>query len=281
REAAFLINNWVLLFSALLVLFGTMFPTLSEAVTGERLTVAGPFFNKWMTPVGLFLLFLTGVGPLLAWRKTTVRNFIDQFLWPTISAVVTAAAMFALRIPFWASGLCFVLCAFVTATIVQEFVRGGRIRRKNTGTDMLTAIIGLVGRNKRRYGGYIVHLGIVLIFLGFAGNGAKKDEQVTLKPGAEAKIGRYTIRNNGIKVSDDGQKQMTTAYLSVFVDGKQIDQLYPAKWAYRRHEQEPTTEVAIRRTVAEDLYAVLGGFDLADQSATLQLVVNPLVDWIW
>src|SRR5581483_11853604 len=258
-----------------------MFPTLSEAITGERLTVAAPFFTKWMLPIGLVLLFLTGVGPLLAWRKSTVKNIRDQFLWPVAAALVTAAGLAALGMRVWSSGVCFALCAFVTATIVQEFWRGGNVRRRNTGTDLLTAIIGLVGRNKRRYGGYIVHLGIVLIFLGFAGNGAKKDEQVTLKPGAEAKIGRYTIRNNGIKVSDDGQKQMTTAYLSVFVDSKQIDQLYPAKWAYRRHEQEPTTEVAIRRTVAEDLYAVLGGFDLADQSATLQLVVNPLVDWIW
>src|SRR5262249_14806900 len=136
-------------------------------------------------------------------------------------------------------------------------------------------------RNKRRYGGYIVHVGIVLIFFGFAGNARKLDEQVLLKPGQDAKIGRYTIKNNGIKGSDDGQKQKTTAYLTGYADGKEIDNLYPARWAYRRHEQEPTTEVAIRRTPAEDLYAVLGGFDLADQSATLQLVVNPLVNWIW
>src|SRR5205085_8699771 len=109
----------------------------------------------------------------------------------------------------------------------------------------------------------------------------KLDEQVQLKPGQETKIGKYTIKSNGVKLLDDGQKQMTTAYLAVFENGKEIDGLYPAKWAYRRHEQEPTTEVAIRRTLAEDLYAVLGGFDLADQSATLQLVVNPLVNWIW
>jgi cytochrome c-type biogenesis protein CcmF len=281
REAAFLVNNWVLLFSAMLVLFGTMFPTLSEAVTGERLTVAGPFFNKWLTPIGLVLLALTGIGPLLAWRRSTITNVADQFLWPALTGALTLAATTALKIPIWSAGLCFALCGFVVATIVQEFWRGARVRRKNTGTDVFTALVGLVGRNKRRYGGYIVHVGIVLIFLGFAGNARKLDDQVNLKPGAEARIGRYTIRNNGIKVADDGQKQMTTAYLSVFVDGKQIDNLYPAKWAYRRHEQEPTTEVAIRRTIGEDLYVVLGGFNLADQSATLQLVVNPLVNWIW
>ena len=283
REAAFLVNNWVLLFAALFVLFATMFPTLSEALTGNRLTVAGPFFNKWMVPIGFIMLFLTGVGPLLAWRKSTLTNLRDSFVFPVSAAVVTAGALAAFGVRVWSSGLCFALSAMVFGTIIQEFWRGGNIRRKNTGTDIFTAIIGLVGRNKRRYGGYIVHLGIVLIFLGFAGNGFKKDEQVLLKPGQQVTVGKYTIRNDGLKVNDDGQKQMTTAYLSIFEDGKQVDMLYPAKWAYRKHEQEPTTEVAIRRSFAEDLYIVLAfqPNDLATQTATLQIVVNPLVDWIW
>src|SRR3954463_13916403 len=282
REAAFLVNNWVMLFAALFVLFGTMFPTLSEAVTGQRLTVAGPFFNKWMTPVGLILLMLTGVGPLLAWRRSSFANIAPQFMWPGAAGLAGAAvAIGYFKIPFWPSGLCFALCGFVIGTIGQEFIKGAGIRSRNTGTDLVTAMIGLVGRNKRRYGGYIVHVGITLICFGFAGNARKLDEQVQLKPGQEMKIGKYTLKSNGVKVQDDGQKQMVTGYLAVFVDGKEIDGLYPAKWAYRRHEQEPTTEVAIRRTPAEDLYAVLGGFDLADQSVTLQLVVNPLVNWIW
>src|SRR5882724_1009810 len=282
REAAFLVNNWVMLFAALFVLFGTMFPTLSEAVTGTRLTVAGPFFNKWMTPVGLILLMLTGVGPLLAWRRASFENIAPQFLWPGLSGLAAMAlATLYFKIPVWPSGLFFALCGFVTGTIVQEFWKGAAIRSRNTGTDLFTALVGLVGKNKRRYGGYIVHIGITLICFGFAGNARKLDEQVLLKLGQETKIGKYTIKSNGVKVLDDGQKQMTTAYLTVFVDGKEIDGLYPAKWAYRRHEQEPTTEVAIRRTPAEDLYAVLGGYDLADQSVTLQVVVNPLVNWIW
>ena len=283
REAAFLVNNWILLFSALFILFATMFPTLSEAVTGTRLTVAAPFFNKWMLPIGLILLFLTGVGPMLAWRKATLANLRDQFLWPTTAALVTAGALAALGVRVWSSGACFALCAFVTGTVVQEFWRGGNVRRKNTGTDILTAMIGLVGRNRRRYGGYIVHMGMVLIFLGLAGNGFKKDEQVLLKLGQEMTIGKYTLRNDGLKVADDGQKQMTTAYIAVSVDGEPVDTLYPAKWAYRNREEEPTTEVAIRRSIAEDLYIVLAfqASDLAAQTATLQVVVNPLVDWIW
>ena len=283
REAAFLVNNWILLFSALFVLFATMFPTLSEALTGNRLTVAAPFFVKWMVPIGFILLFLTGVGPLLAWRKSTFSNLREQFVWPLAAGLVTAGALAAFGMRVWASGLCFAMCAMVTMTILQEFVRGGNVRRKNTGTDIFTAMVGLVGRNKRRYGGYIAHLGFVLICLGFAGNGFKKDETVLLKPGQQTTVGKYTLRNNALKISDDGQKQMTTAYISVFVDGKQIDELYPAKWAYRKHEQEPTTEVAIRRTLAEDLYLVLAfqPSDLATQTATLTIVINPLVNWIW
>ena len=129
REAAFLANNWILLFSAFFVLFATMFPTLSEAVTGERLTVGPPFFNKWMLPIGLMLLLLTGIGPLLAWRKSTVSNLVHQFLWPTLSAIVTAAALAALGVRVWSSGICFALCAFVTVTIGQEFIRGAAVRQ--------------------------------------------------------------------------------------------------------------------------------------------------------
>jgi cytochrome c-type biogenesis protein CcmF len=280
REAAFLVNNWILLFSALFVLFATMFPTLSEAVMGERLTVGPPFFNKWMLPIGLILLVLTGLGPLLAWRKSTVRNLQTQFLWPVVTALATLVALVAIGLGKWASLTCFTLCAFVTATIVQEFWRGGQVRRKNTGTDLLTAIIGLVGRKKRRYGGYIVHLGIVLIFLGFAGGDYKRELQVLLKPGQQATVGGFTVRNDGVKVSDDGQKQMVTGYITVFENGRQLGTMYPARWFFRNHE-EPTTEVAIRRSLAEDLYLSMPEFDVATQSATLEIVVNPLVNWVW
>jgi cytochrome c-type biogenesis protein CcmF len=284
REAAFMVNNWILLFSAFFILFGTMFPTLSEAITGTRLTVAAPFFNKWMTPIGLILLFLTGVGPLLGWRKSTLSNIQKQFAWPTLFGVVTGGVLFALGLRNWGSLACFTLSAFVVGTIVQEFSWGASIRRKNTGTDFLTALIGLVGRNKRRYGGYIVHVGIVLMFIGFAGGAYKKDEQTSLKLGQQFTVGKYTIRNDGIKVSDDGARQMTTAYLSVFENGKQIDSMYPARWAFRKHEDTPTTEVAIRRGFGEDLYVVMPSNDpatVASQVAPLEIIINPLVDWIW
>ena len=259
-----------------------MFPTLSEAVTGNRIAVAQPFFNKWMLPIGFILLFLTGVGPLLAWRKSAISNLRDSFLFPVLAGVVTAAVLAAFGFRVWVSGLCFALCAFVAGTVVQEFWRGANVRRRATGTDVFTALVGLVGRNKRRYGGYIVHVGIVLIFLGFAGNGYKRDQQMLLKPGEKGTIGAYTVRNDGIKLTDDGQKQMLTGYVAVFKDGKQIDTMYPGKSSFHKHESEPPrTDVAIRRTVAEDFYVVMPAVDLGTQTMSLEIHVNPLVDWIW
>ncbi len=281
REAAFLANNWILLFSAFFVLFATMFPTLSEAIRGERLTVGPPFFDKWMLPIGLMLLVLTGVGPLLAWRKSAVSNMRHQFLWPVVSAVVMVATMTALGVQFWAAGLCFALCAFVAATITQEFWRGSGVRQRATGTDRLTALIGLFARSRRRYAGYIVHLGIVLIFLGFGGNGFKLEEQVELAPGQQVALGSYLVNYSALKVTDDGQKQMVTAHVTVERDGAALGGMYPARWYFRNREEEPTTEVAIRRGFADDLYLVLGGFDVGTQKVTLELTVNPLINWMW
>src|SRR5580765_6463087 len=239
REAAFLVNNWILLFAAIFVLFATMFPTLSEALTGQRLTVGPPFFNKWMQPIGLILLLLTGIAPLLAWRKTTFSNLLTQFTWPAAAALVTGAAVYALGIRVWASGICFAFCAFVLVTILQEFVRGAAVRKGATGTDIMTAMIGLVGRERRRYGGYIVHVGIVLMFLGFAGQGYKIDEQLLLKPGQQSTVGGFTIHHDALTVTSDEQKQMITGVVTVSRGGKVIAQMHPAKWFFAKHEDQP------------------------------------------
>ena len=282
REAAFLANNWIMLFSAFFVAFATMFPTMSEAITGERITVSAPFFNKWMLPIGLVLLTLTGIGPLLAWRKSTIANLKDQFLWPVVAGFVVAATFVALGFRIWISGICFALCGLVLGTIIQEFWRGANVRKGATGTDILTALIGLVGRNKRRYGGYIVHAGIVLIFFGFAGEGFKKKEMVILKPGQQVTVGSYTVRYDGFKMIDDSSKQAMTAYTKVFSGGKEVATLYPAKWFWHKRENDPpTTEVAIRRTISEDLYIVLNSAEAATQAASFEIVVNPLVNWLW
>ncbi len=281
REAAFLVNNWILLFSAVFVLFATMFPTLSEAVTGMRLTVGPPFFTKWMLPIGLILLTLTGIGPLLAWRRSSPSNLLYQFTWPVVLALATGAGLYALGFRVWVSGVCFALCAFVVGTIGQEFIRGAAVRREATGTDLMTAMIGLVARSRRRYGGYVVHVGIVLMFLGFAGAGYKLDSQVLLRPGDAHELGPYTVRYDRLSQNTDTQKQMITAHMTVLEDGEVLGELFPARWFFFKHETEPTTEVAMRRTIADDLYVVLAGYELSDQAASFQITVNPLVNWIW
>ena len=280
REAVFLVNNWILLFSAFFILFATMFPTLSEALTGERITIGPPFFNRWMVPIGLTLLLLTGVGPLLAWRKTSVSNLKYQFMWPVATAVVIAALVLAFGVRVWSSAIAFVFSGFVLGTIFQEFWRGAVIRRKSTGTDLFTATIGLVGRSRRRYGGYIVHVGIVLMCLGFAGQGFKQSNQVLMKPGQSTLLGSYTVRMDDLKVTEDSQKQMVTGHFTVLEGGREIAKMYPARWFFHKHE-EPTTEVAIRRNFEEDLYVNMHNFQVADRTASVEVVINPLVNWVW
>jgi cytochrome c-type biogenesis protein CcmF len=281
REASFLVNNWVLLFSAFFVLFATMFPTLSEAVRGERLTVASPFYTRWMTPVGFVLLFLTGVGPLLAWRKSTIANAVRQFLWPTVAGVVAGVASAVLGAGVWPAGVCFALCAFVTVTIVQEFVRASLVRNRTTGIDLFSAFVGLFARNRRRYGGYVVHLGVVLAFLGFIGNAFSRDAEVAFKPGQEHVLAPYTLRYTSLHVTEDAQKQMVTASMEVTRNGKPLGGMYPGRWFFRGHESEPRSEIAIHSSMADDLYLVLAGYEAQTQQATLAIHINPLVNWVW
>ena len=195
--------------------------------------------------------------------------------------VVTGGAVVALGVRVWASGICFALSAFVIGTISQEFWRGARVRQRATGTDVFTALVGLVGRNKRRYGGYVVHLGMVLIFFGFAGEGFKQKEEAQLKPGQQVAVGDFVVRHDALSITDDGQKQMITAHVTVLRDGKTFAEMYPAKWIFRKHEESPTTEVAIHRGFAQDVYLVLATFDAATQTASLAVDINPLVNWVW
>jgi cytochrome c-type biogenesis protein CcmF len=319
REGAFLVNNWILLFAAFFMLFATMFPTLSDALFHERITVSAPFFNLWMVPIGLTLLFLTGVGPLIAWRKATPSSLRFQFTYPLIALAITivvclitgrhqrpvdadigltppdgSTAMaplvlgmnyllrtFAIVSKKYGPVICFGLCAFVLVSIAQEFVRGLAIRRRNTGQGIGSALIGMILRGKRRYGGYLVHIGIMLMFFGWAGSAYQKEKTAKLAPGQTTTIGDYTIRFDKLAHEEDRQKEMVTGELTALVGGKEIDRPRPAKWFFRNHESEPTTEVAIKRAPAEDLYITMGAYDLAAGTATVKIVVNPMVNWIW
>jgi cytochrome c-type biogenesis protein CcmF len=293
REFAFLVNNWILLSAAFFVLIATLFPTISEWVTGERITVGPPFFTRWMAPIGLILLFLTGVGPLIAWRKASIENLRLQFTWPTVVGVATAivcafipplramSSVFNERIQLPLSIICFALCAFTLTTITQEFVRGARVRQLHTKLDFFTSLVGLVSRNKKRYGGYFVHAAVVLMFLGFAGGAYKQETEATLERGQSTKLGGYTVRFDGLERSNDPGKEITSAAITVMKGGQELARMHPAKYVYKHHEEEPTTEVEIRRMPKEDLYLVLNGYDGEAMIANLKVVINPLVNWIW
>jgi cytochrome c-type biogenesis protein CcmF len=284
REFAFLVNNWVLLAAAFFVTFATLFPSLFKFATGREVNVGPQFFNLWMVPIGLTLLFLTGVGPLLSWRKSTGATLREQFTIPIAVGGATAMLLvFGLDVTGWAPVLTITICAFVTTSMVQEFIRGTRARRANTGENVFDALITLVSRARRRYGGYIIHFGVVTMFFGFAGNSFKLQSDEKVKKGGVTHIGRYDVRLDDLVFEDDGQKNMITARVTVLdaKSGEVLDHLAPAKWQYRKPEDQVTTEVDRRISVREDLYLVLGGFDAEEKSASLQLKVNPLVNFVW
>ena len=294
REFAFLLNNWVLIACAFFILVATLFPTLSEAVTRNRITVGPPFFNRWMAPLGLILLLLTGIGPLLAWRRASQGMLWKQLRYPVIVGVMTillVASMLPIartkssfmheKLQLPVALVCFGLCAMVLITVAQEFIVGTRSRQAGTKLDFLTALVGLLLRNKRRYGGYLVHVGIVLMFFGFAGQTFQAENEVTLSRGKSTTLGRYEITLQSFRSYSDPQKEVTEARLLVKAGGRQFE-LRPAKWAYRGHEEEPPrTIVATHNSLFEDLYIILNGIDGNESVAGLKLIINPLVLWVW
>jgi len=281
RESTFLLNNLILVGIAFSVFWGTVFPVISEAVRGVKITVGPPFFNRVNTPLGIILLFLTGVGPVIAWRRASASNLQKSFLIPLLLGLVTGLAVFAGGARHFYALVSFSLCAFVMTTIVMEFYRGVTARRAMMGENVVTAFMHLMNKNRRRYGGYVIHVGVVMMFLAITGTSAfKQEQQITVKPGDTFEVGGYTLRYDGVEPRETPHIAYLTARIAVLKDGKQIDTLQPEKRFYKKPEQ-PTTEVAIRSTLGGDLYLVLGSFDNASRMATIQAYVNPLIGFLW
>jgi len=281
RESAFMLNNLVLVGITFAVFWGTIFPVISEAVRGIKITVGPPFFNKVNAPLGLLLLFLTGVGPVIAWRRASAKNLRRSFLVPTALGLVGGLILFIAGVRHYYAVVSFSLCIFVMATIVAEFYRGIRARQAMMGENPLTALAHLIGKNRRRYGGYIVHIGMVMMFLAITGTSAFKEEkQITVKPGESFQMGGYTLRYDGVTPSETPHVAYLRANIAVLEGGRQIDTLRPEKRFYKK-PQQPTTEVAIRSTLGADLYLVLGSYDDPTKMATIQAYVNPLVSFLW
>jgi cytochrome c-type biogenesis protein CcmF len=281
REAAFLLNNWVLVGLAFATFWGTIFPVLSEWVRGVKITVGPPFFNKVNGPLGVLLLFLTGVGPVIAWRRASAKSLRRNFSVPLFGGCAAGILFFVLGYHNYYAVVVFSLAGFVLGTIGSEFYRGARARQAMLHEGSVQALSRLVGKNPRRYGGYIVHIGIVLIFIGVAGSSFFKiEKQVSLKPGQTLEAGRYTLKYTGIKNSEDAHIASQAAEVEVSSGGQYLTTMHPEKRLYKRQNQ-PTTEVAIRPTLRDDLYVVMGSYDEPSGLVTLQVFVNPLLSWLW
>ncbi len=281
RESTFLLNNVFLVAATFTVFFGTIFPLLSEAIKGVKVSVGAPFFNLVNIPLFLGLVFLMGIGPLIAWRRASADNLRRNFLWPAAVGVAAAALARALGIANSLVLLCFAVVVFATGTIVLDFVRAARARRRN-GDGWTAATVGLLRRQNRRYGGFVVHLGVVVIALGVAGSNAwSLHSETTLSRGESAELGGYRVRFDGLRASEESNHFKVTGTFTVFNGQRTTDVLFPAKKFYPQQQQNPIAYVDYRLGLIEDVYLVLGDFARDGSQATIKLQVNRMVSWLW
>ncbi|MBW7881402.1 MAG: heme lyase CcmF/NrfE family subunit [Caldilineaceae bacterium] len=283
REAAFLANNWLFTAIAFATLWGTFFPMFSELLTGQRISVAAPFFNKVNGPLFLLLLLLMGVAPLLGWRYTSVAAFRKQFTWPLAAGIIVTVAVFIWdRSIFPSIGLG--ICVFVTATVVQEYVRGVIARHTTNGENVVVAMGNLWRRNGRRYGGYLVHIGIVLMGVAIIGNEFYQEStNVTMTPGEVVTIGRYDLQYTGLESNRQSNLMEIGARLAVYQADNDtlLSTVVPKRNIYDKTPDMPTSEVGLRMTLLEDVYVVLNGWENGGATATFTIYVNPLTIWMW
>jgi cytochrome c-type biogenesis protein CcmF len=306
RDFVFLLNNWILMGMLFFVLIATTFPLISEALRGETVTVGKGYYNKWMIPLGLVLLALTGVGPLLAWRKSTRAQLWRVLIVPGVASLcfallhIVVGPMFGypahvssdeiydtatgrvLAAIYGASPLLSTLvCSFVLVGHLQEFWRGTLARMRSARESFVVALIELVSRAKRRYGGYLVHLGLVAMYFGFTGAAYDTEQEAALKPGQSMQVRGFTLRYDGSRMETDPNRRMIFTDMSVLHGGRRIDGLAPAKFVYSRPQDTATTEVAIRSTLSEDIYAIMNSVNPQTKTATFRVIVRPFVAWIW
>ncbi len=293
KESSFLLNNLLLVGSAFAVFFGTMYPLISEAVTGDKVSVQAPFFNTVNVPIGIVLVALIGVCPLIAWKRATLRNLVVNFLVPFIATVIFAVAAYLYGIRHLAALVSYTVSAFVVFTIILEVYHGVRVRRKMTGEGLLTAFGRLFTRNRRRYGGYLVHLAVVMMVVGITGSSVYKVEgTASLDKGESMQVGDYTLTfDEGLKATIEPHKAVIYTDLVVSKGDQALGRLRTAKEAHHNAESL-ITEVGVKGGLREDLFVILAGFSERDYRAVLEgrpsqdpvtfkVFVNPLVAWFW
>jgi cytochrome c-type biogenesis protein CcmF len=293
RESSFLFNNLLFLLLTLDVLWGTWFPKISELVQGNKVTVGAPFYNRVAIPVALLLLLLTAVGPLLAWRKTSLESLKRNFLWPTIGALAVAlfvmltpqswGSIFGLKpwhdISYFYSLMTIFLSALIALTVASEFYRGGRVISEKTGQGMFASMVQLTHRNTRRYGGYIVHFGVVLVMIGFSGSALNQEKEMEMGYGDKMSIGNYELVCRSYTQEENANAFSEWAILDVYQNGRKINTMTPQRLLYKA-SQQPSTKPDIYSTMKEDLYLVYEGQNDKGQPV-IKAHVNPMVIWIW
>ncbi len=290
RESSFLFNNLILLAACFTVLWGTLFPILSEYVQGTKVTMGAPFYNRVELPIGLFLLFLTGIGPLLAWRSTSLRAIRRNFILPGIAMGVALFVLLLVGVRPWKAGddwqaelfslVTFTLAAGVITAICAEFLRGASVVATQTGKNLLASTVLLIRRNTRRYGGYIVHFGIVVMFIGIAGGAFNQSHEQEMGPGDSMKVGPYKVVCE--TYTQDSNRNYDTEYalLNVFKGSRKITQLAPERRFYQA-SQTSSTMVALHSTLASDLYVIYEGRNPDTDRPIIKVFLNPLMNWIW
>ena len=286
RESSFLFNNLVLLAACFTILWGTLFPVLSEYVQGNKVTMGAPWYNRIAVPIGLFLLFLTGVGPILAWRSTSFKSIRKNFVLPTAAGIGTAIALMLFGVRPWQdegafySLVCYSLGALVITAISSEFLRGAAVIQRHTGQNLFASMLQLTRRNSRRYGGYIVHLGIVVMFIGFAGQAFNQSVEKELGVGEAINIGPYKLVSQSFTQDSNPNYDTEYSLLDVYRKGNKVTQLAPEKRFYQA-SQTTQTMVANHSTLAWDLYVVYEGKNPDSGLPIIKVFLNPLVAWIW
>jgi cytochrome c-type biogenesis protein CcmF len=279
KEAAFLLNNLVFICAAAVVLWGTVLPLASEAVTGEQLAVGPTFFNRVISPIGALLLLLASFGTVVPWRRGSLRGAASRLTLP--AAVATAVALVVLiatrRGAF--AGIVWI-ASLLASTSVIEIVRATRARARLAGLSPASAVTGLFARNPRRYGGYVVHLGAAIMVIGFAGSLGRVQTEVVAKPGDHFAFAGYTFTYDRLERSSPADKEVNLAVLDLAKGNRTIAILRP-QLNFHRNWDQPQSEIAIRSTPVQDIYVILAGVDDATDEAVFRIHRNPLVAWVW
>ncbi len=295
REAVFLMNNWILVGMVFVVLWGTLYPKLYEMASGDKISIGPPWFNKYMVPLGVILVLLMGIGTLIAWKKSSLKNFRRNFTGPLIATALLAPLAMAgywygravdlesdvlLRDGLY-SAVGFTGALFVISSSVSEYVRGVLARRKAHSESLAESVLNLLSKQRRRYGGYIVHVGFVMAVIGWCGASFKLEQDVSMREGESVTLGDYEVRFDGLSEEESNDRYLILAHLTVLKDGQEVAQLRPGRAIFHSSPENPTSEIDIRTNPKEDLYFALTGFGENGQLASFKMLVSPLVWWFW